>query len=211
MKKLISMFLVTMIVFVTTIPSFAISDKRDIDYIKYKNALKNVEKSNLSEKEKAIMKKLINEKYKYIVAKKNGKDVKMPKKEFTMIQSTSSSNPFECIATYTKSVDDIKKEADTLRAYGSLISSIGYFASKVSLIGWGVGATGAFFSIAGTTVWLSISELEDDAVYTGETWFRWTDETNYEYEVYTKTYVTYDGELISEIKKSGIQQGDWNE
>ncbi|WP_162138494.1 hypothetical protein [Caldisalinibacter kiritimatiensis] len=200
-----------MMIFVITVPSFAISEKGDSDYIKYKNALENVEKSNISEEEKTIMKKLINEKYQYIVAKKNGKDSEMPKEEFTMIQSTSSSNPFECIATYTKSVDDIKHDANTLMALGTLSSGIGFFAKKVPLIGWGVSATGAFFQIAGATVWLSVSDLEDDAVYTGENWFRWTDETNYEYEVYTKTYVTYDGELISEVEKSGIQQGDWNE
>ncbi|KXG73604.1 hypothetical protein [Thermotalea metallivorans] len=209
MKKMISMLLIFTLMFATVIPSFAAEKATDAEYARYQNALKNVEKSKLTDEEKVVMKQLIKEKYEYIVAKKSGQDIEALNIEFESVQ-TLSYPPFECIAVYSKSVDRIALEANKLMAYGSISGGIGLFATKVPYIGTGITAAGGFFGIAGGLMYLSVADLKAGSDYVGETWFRWTDEVNYTYQVYTKTYVEYDGTRISEVKQSAITDGDWD-
>lgn len=209
MRKKISMLLVFALLFSAIVPCYAADNNYDTDYIKFQNALKSIENGKFTPEEKLVLRNLISNKYEYIVAKKSGINVDMPNKDFSLVQ-TRSLPPFELIALYEQSVEDVRFTANKLMAYGSLSGGLGYFASKVPYIGTGATAAGATFAIAGALLYLSTGDLEDESLYTGENWFRWTDEENYYYEVYTKTYVTYDGERISKISQSGIIEGDFD-
>lgn len=211
MKKLLCMLLVFTLLFtsITTCFADATVKSSDHDYEKYQRALANVEHGNYTPEEKAILRDLITEKYNYIVAKKNGLSVEMPNKDFTQIGITAS-NPFECIAVYEVDVDTIKYQSSKLLAYGSIIGGLAAFASKVPYVGTSITAAGGFFQIAGGLLYLSVADLKDGSVYTGENWFRWKDEDNYIYEVYTKTYVTYEGEIISQVNQSPVHEGDFD-
>lgn len=177
----------------------------DENYTNYQNALYNVDHNDDLDKEmKETLKSLIEEKHLQIINQN--------KYEENNIQLSTKSLPaFKKIATYSKKVSTIRHEANTLLAVGALSGGIGYFAKKVPLIGKGVSAAGATFSIAGSLLYLSVNNLKDNSSYTGENWFRWTNEKKYEYQVYTKTYVTYKGSRISSINQSGITSGDFNE
>jgi len=83
---------------------------------------------------------------------------------------------------------------------GGLDGVIGSFINKIPLIGQQISAVGDVFFIGGAWMYLSVRNLEDDAVCVGETWLRWTDEAAYVYELYNKSWVKYDGDIISKIK-----------
>jgi hypothetical protein len=208
------MLLVFTLVFTSVTPCFADATVKsyDPDYEKYQRALANVENGKYTPKEKVILCNLITEKYNYIVAKKKGMPVEMPYKNFTKI-GVASSEPFRCIAVYEVDVDEIKRQASKLFAYGALtdLSTLpALFAGKVTLLAKTIAATGAIFNFSGALIYLSYEDLQEGSIYTGENWFRWRDEDSYIYEVYTKTYVTYDGEIISQVVKSPVHEGDFD-
>lgn len=99
-------------------------------------------------------------------------------------------------------------------AVDAVSGSCGFFASKVKripLVSQFANASGAFFVLVGGLTWLSVSKLDANTVFVSETWFRWSDEASFEYEVYRVSYAIYKDSSISVPQTSPTVRGDFNE
>ncbi|NLW42243.1 MAG: hypothetical protein GXY89_03780 [Tissierellia bacterium] len=207
-NKLLSTLLAVLLVFTTIQPAMASSnellesDSNTIvnlneEYAKYQKALENVERDTMLDNE---LKKVIKEQIDLSFQKRiNGENVEVE------IVTRTNYGPFRKISSGSKYISTLKYEA-TVMGFLASVSTFGW----IPLVGWGFTVAGGYFFIAGLTMYLTVGQLNDNAICTVDTYFRWTNEANYEFQTYMEGYITYNGSKISETKTTGIQDGNYN-
>lgn len=196
-KKILSVMLVISLFLTFSIQGFA-AGRYDTNYEKYKKALAEVEANKeLSSDIQYLLIEEINQNYRRLNFEKSKYSTRRSIAGFPPESQTT----YKLWTTYSKSVENIKKDGDDLIAFGNDLTVgsgvIGAIAKKFPLLLKATVVTGGVTYFTGRGVKASVSDLEDDAKVVTEVYFKWIDASKYTYKVKTVTYVEYDGERIS--------------